>query len=120
MAADESLLADATEHVHQYCIDMNTLWGDEAPILDISKPEDVWRYVDLGTQLCVSRDHGSGRDVFVSLECNCAGEIEHGLQLVFRNGNEISKVGPFDGHVSNESAYADERLRGVVYKRVGH
>jgi len=56
----------------------------------------------------------------VSLECNCTWEIEHSLQLVFRNGNEISKVGPFDGHVSDESAYADERVRGVVYKRIGH
>jgi hypothetical protein len=76
-------------------------------------------YVDLGTELCVSRDHGAGRDVFVSLECNCAWEVEHGLQLVFRNGREISNVGPFDGHVSNESAYANERLKGVVYKRLG-
>jgi hypothetical protein len=120
MAADESLLAAATGHVHQYCIDMQTLWGEAAPTLDISKPADVWRYVDLGTQLSVSRDHDSGRDVFVSLECNCAWEIEHGLQLVFRNGNEITKVGPFDGPLSNESAYADERLRGVIYKRLGY
>ena len=119
LAADRTLLAGATQYVHQYCVDMQKLWGNEAPTLDISEPADVWRYVDLGTELCVSRDHGAGRDVFVSLECNCAWEVEHGLQLVFRNGREISKVGPFDGHVSNESAYANERLKGVVYKRLG-
>lgn len=51
LAADERLLGDATPYVHQYCVDMLTLWGDEVPMLDITKPADVWRYVDLGADL---------------------------------------------------------------------
>jgi len=119
LAASERLLLDATSHVHQYCRDMLTSWGDGAPNLPMQRPDDVWQHVNLGSVLVVSRDHGPGRDVFVSLECNCAWEIEHGLQLVFRNGCEVSKVGPYDGHVSNASAYDDDRLNGVVYKRLG-
>jgi len=118
LGATRRLLLDATPYVHQYCLEMLALWGDEAPQLAIERPEDVWQHVDLGGVLAVSRDYGSGRDVFVSLECNCAWEVEHGLQLVFKNGREISKVGPFDGHVSNASAYDDETLDGVIYKAV--
>lgn len=119
LAATDRLLTDATEYVHQYCLDMQKLWGDAAPLLDISKPSEVWKYVDLGTEVVVMRDHDAERNVFVLLECNCAWEPEHGLQLVFRNGNQISKVGPFDGHVSNESAFDDENLKGVIYRRIG-
>jgi len=95
---------------------MQNLAGDDAPRLQIDRPADVWRHVDLGSVLVVARDHGSGRDVFVSLESNCAWEVEHGLQLVFKNGREVSKVGPFDGHVSNASAYDDDALDGVIYR----
>jgi hypothetical protein len=118
LAATDRLLLDATDFVHQYCLDELADWGDDAPSIEMQRPADVWEYVDLGSVLILSRDHGRGRDVFASLECECAWEPEHGLQLVFRNGSEISKVGPFDGHVSNASAYDDDTLEGVVYKRL--
>jgi hypothetical protein len=114
--ATPSLVIEATSYVHQYCVEMLALWGEDAPNIDIQRPEDVWKHVDLGSELVVSRDHDPGRDTYVSLECNCAWEVEHGLQLVFRNGRQISKVGPFDGHVSNASAYDDDALVGVIYK----
>ncbi|WP_424556342.1 DUF6985 domain-containing protein [Streptacidiphilus pinicola] len=40
------------------------------------------------------------------LECECAWEPEHGLQIVFRRGCSVSKVGPFDSHLTNVSAFA--------------
>lgn len=116
--ASRSLLLDATPHVHEYCLDVLALWGDEAPELDVERPEDVWRHVELGNVLVLSRDSNAGRDVFVSLECGCAWDEEHGLQLVFANGRSISRVGPIDGDVSNTSAFDDPSLAGVVYKRI--
>jgi hypothetical protein len=118
LGATPSLLHEATGYVQQYCMEMLALWGDDAPKIDIKRPENVWDHVDLGNHLIVSRDHGPGRDIYVSLECSCAWEVEHGLQLVFENGRQISKVGPFDGHVSNASAYDDQTLRGVIYKSI--
>jgi hypothetical protein len=43
----------------------------------------------------------AGRDqrVYVSVECECDWEPEHGLQIVFRDGATVTKVGPYDGHV---------------------
>ncbi|MGC7101877.1 hypothetical protein ACPZ19_45000 [Amycolatopsis lurida] len=36
------------------------------------------------------------------------------LQLVFRDGRDVTKVGPYDGHLTNSAAYADDELDGVV------
>jgi len=63
----------------------------------------------------VSRRAYGDKGIYVSLECNCNWEPEHGLQLVFKNGSTIKKVGPYDGHLANSDAYADDRLENVVY-----
>jgi hypothetical protein len=55
-------------------------------------------------------DHGP-------LECECDWEPEHGLQIVFRDGREVTKVGPYDGHLTNSAAYANDDLDGIVYYR---
>ncbi|WP_420847686.1 DUF6985 domain-containing protein [Natronosporangium hydrolyticum] len=65
----------------------------------------------------VSRDPGRDQRVYVSIECECAWEPEHGLQIVFRDGAAVTKVGPYDGHLTNSAAYADDTLDGVVYRR---
>ena len=79
----------------------------------IRAPEDVWRHVQLGDELWVQRAQ-SGR-WFVSIECECDWEPEHGLQLVLEDGARVTKVGPYDGHLTNAAAYADPTLEGVVY-----
>jgi len=41
--------------------------------------------------------------VYFSIEGNCDWEEEHGLQLVFRDGTEVTKVGQYDGHLKTET-----------------
>ena len=41
---------------------------------------------------------------------------QHGLQIVFKDGRSVTKVGPYDGHLTNSNAYADASLDGVVYR----
>jgi hypothetical protein len=36
---------------------------------------------------------------------------------VWRDGKAITKVGRYDGHMTNSDAYADPELVGVVYVR---
>ena len=50
-----------------------------------------------------------------SVECGCDWEGEHGLQIVFKDGLVVNKVGAFDGHVTNSDAYGDPGLEDVVY-----
>jgi hypothetical protein len=64
------------------------------------------------------REHGD-EGVYVSLNCECDWEEEHGLQIVFKNGLKINKVGPYDGHLTNSDAYGDESLEETVYVRCG-
>lgn len=59
-----------------------------------------------------SKDHL----VYLSIDCGCDWEVEHGLQLVLRDGREITKVGPCNGHLTNADAYADPKLEHVIYR----
>jgi len=57
--------------------------------------------------------------VYVSVEYECDWEPEHGLQIVFRDGRTVTKVGPYNGHLTNNSAYGRPDLDDVVYHRPG-
>ncbi len=62
---------------------------------------------------------GTGdKGVYVSLECGCDWEQEHGLQIVFKNGLKVNKVGPFNDWLTNSDAYGDDSLEDVVYRSI--
>jgi Domain of unknown function (DUF6985) len=91
--------------------------GDDEWYVEIAGPQDVLDHIRFGGEPVVTRGkHGDPR-VYVSVECECDWEPEHGLQVVFRDDNTITKVGPYDGHLPNAAAYADDQLAGVVYRR---
>ena len=69
-------------------------WDDFEPI---ESADDVWSRVDLGDEPHVVRESSNGK-IYISLECNCDWEEEHGLQLVFEEGRRVSKLGEYDGH----------------------
>lgn len=114
LALDESVLRAAAVPVFEYYLDVrNGAGADE--LVSITDPDAVWDHVRPGNDVVVQRD---GR-VYISVECECAWELEHGLQIVFREGRSVTKVGPFDGHLTNASAFARDDLEDVVYHRVG-
>jgi hypothetical protein len=125
LAAGPEVLKAAQPHVVHYCEDILALYAKNPkagpPPMTLKKPGDVWSHVRFGDTLYVKRRNKGGAEdgVYLTLECNCDWEREHGLQLVFREGKEISRVGPFDGHLTNAAAYAKPALVGVVYKRIG-
>jgi hypothetical protein len=67
----------------------------------------------------IQRDRSGGGRMYVSIECECDWEPEHGLQIVLRDGRTVSKVGPYDGHLTNQSAYGRDDLAELVYCRIG-
>lgn len=117
LSSSFSVLQAAEQYVFQYYQDMNSNWNpnDDESIL-IGSPSEVWRHIALGTEPIVTRRAYGDRGIYVSLECNCDWEPEHGLQIVLKNGKVVTKVGPYDGHLSNADAYADEGLENVVYR----
>ena len=117
--ATPAILDAAQPHVVRYCQEMLEQYGcGERPDMTLARPSDVWSHVKFGNELHVSRraDGDAEDGIYLSLECNCAWEVEHGLQLVLRDGLTVSKVGPFDGHLTNADAFGDPSRVGVVYR----
>jgi uncharacterized protein DUF6985 len=116
LVPEANLLAQAQPHVTQYRDDILSL-EEAAPRYAMAEASAIWSQVRLGDTLYVTRRaEGDAEDgVYASLECNCDWEVEHGLQLVVRGGATISKIGPYDGHLTNADAFADRTLVNVVY-----
>jgi len=110
------ILKDAELHVFRYYQNCNSYWepGDD-DFLTIPSPGEVWKHVQFGSEPAFIRRARGDRGIYVSLECNCDWEPEHGLQIVFKDGLCVTKVGPFDGHLTNSDAYANDALEDVIY-----
>jgi hypothetical protein len=116
LSLDQSVLKDVESYVFQYYQDCNANWeADDDEFLVIVSPEDIWRHVHFGSEPVVTRRDDGDEGIYVSLECNCVWEEEHGLQIVFKNGLRVNKVGPYDGHLTNSDAYDDDSLEDVIY-----
>ena len=82
----------------------------------IRSAEELWAHVTLGPAPVIGRRRRGDRAIYISVECECAWEEEHGLELVFKNGLRINKLGSYDGHMTNSDAYGDPRLEDVIYR----
>lgn len=117
LALSPDALKAAEQHVFAYYKDCFSYWQPSDPeYVVIASPSDVWYHVQLGDAPMVTRRGYGDKGIYVSLECNCDWEPEHGLQIVFKNGERVTKIGPYDGHLTNSDAFADDRLENVVYR----
>ncbi|KGQ20588.1 hypothetical protein LF41_1125 [Lysobacter dokdonensis DS-58] len=116
LTAPFSVLRAAEQHVFQYYLDVNDNWDpSDAEYVSIASPSEVWQHIGLDAEPMVTRRAYGDRGIYVSLECSCAWEPEHGLQIVLKDGNVVNKVGPYDGHLTNSDAYADAAFENVIY-----
>lgn len=119
LACDFAVLKEAEQHVYRYYKDVNSHRDpSDDEFLSIASPSEVWRHVQFGREPMVTRRAYGDKAVYVSIECECDWEPEHGLQIVLRGGVHVVKVGPYDGHLTNSDACADRRLEDVVYKSI--
>jgi len=70
----------------------------------ISEESEVWEYVH-PTEIYVSRRHRGDQSIYISISAECDWEVEHGLQMVFRRGERLSRVSDQDGHLTHADAY---------------
>lgn len=116
---DSAALTAVEPHVLQYCNEMLALYeAADRPYVDIEHPSDVWKHVQFDSELLVTRreDDDEEDGIYFSLSCSCDWAREHGLVLVLRDGLAFTKVGPYDGHLTNADAYGDPSLQGVIFK----
>lgn len=102
LTMDAAALHAAAVPVFEYYRETVELVGfddPDEPMPVIADPDRVWEHVRIGDEVTVGRSPRDGR-VYVSVECECAWEAEHGLQIVFRDGATVTKVGPYDGSMT--------------------
>lgn len=94
--------------------------SDHEALWNLTDPGSIWNFVH-PTEIMVSRRHRRDKDIYIVVLCECDWEEEHGLQLVFRQGQILSRVSDQDGHLTRSDAYntSDEEdllLSGFVQK----
>ncbi|MEU5961976.1 hypothetical protein ABZ777_12305 [Micromonospora parva] len=114
---DDSVLKAAAPAIFDYYQDVVSEATDGAVPVTISNPDEVWAHIH-PVEAAVERDSFRDQHVYVTVECNCDWEPEHGLQIVLRDGRAVTKVGPYDGHLTNAAAFNRDDLEGVVYHRL--
>ena len=76
-------------------------------------PEEVWAHLQ-PTAIHVSRRHRRDQRVYVQITAECDWEPEHGLQIVYCEGNRLVRVSDQDGHLTHTDAYdlpeAEDRI----------
>ncbi len=69
-----------------------------------ASPERIWDHVH-PTDVYVSRRDRRDMAIYVQIAARCDWEPEHGLQIIYRDGNELSRVSGQDGHLTHTDAY---------------
>jgi hypothetical protein len=71
--------------------------------LGVEDPTRIWEHVT-PVEVHVRRRPLAERDFYIQIDCNCAWEKEHGLQIVYHHGSELVRVSDQDGHLTEEDA----------------
>jgi hypothetical protein len=109
-----NLLKQATEArayaeplIHQNCrnaIESAEWQGRDELAIATLNPSSVWRHLK-PTRVYIMRRVHNEMDIYATLSCECDWDAEHGLQLVFRQGKQLTRVGPEDGHLTDADAW---------------
>jgi hypothetical protein len=58
--------------------------------LNLSSKKDIWNFVNTGT--ITIQNWSEDETIYLCVSCGCNWEIEHGLQLSFKNGEKLVKA----------------------------
>ena len=70
----------------------------------IESEDDVWQHVH-PSDIYISRRHRRDRSIYISIAAECDWEREHGLQIVYKKGLELTRVSDQDGHLTHTDAF---------------
>lgn len=90
-----------------HCLDLlnDVEYGDEdVKLRQIKDKNIIWDYV-YPKEIFVARRHRRDENIYINLTCECEWEKEHGLQLVFRQGRQLTRISEQDGHLTESDAY---------------
>jgi uncharacterized protein VirK/YbjX len=82
-----------SEIVNNYYIE-TLKYGYTKP-LNIKTPQDIWNFL---TPIVITIQWDENGDFYLCISCECEWEGEHGLQLVFKDGQSLTRASGHDGH----------------------
>ncbi len=103
LALDSAARRAAGPYVFQNYRLMAEAVGADAVGCHIATPDDVWSHVH-PNEIFVRR-RSRDQIIYVNLTAECDWEPEHGLQIIYRRGNQLSRVSEQDGHLAHADAY---------------
>ena len=104
-ALDRSALDAATPALFAHYTAIREAIGEEEWFPQLTR-DTIWEHVQFRPDgLFLTEEDGRW---YVVWENECEWEPEHGLQLVFRNGAEITRISDYDGHPTHESAWGPD------------
>ncbi|MEM6378368.1 MAG: hypothetical protein AAF705_09150 [Bacteroidota bacterium] len=93
--------------VYKNCMDFLHAIGfeeEDQALWDIKDANEIWKFV-YPSEIYVSRRRYKEQDIYVQICCECDWEQEHGLQIVLRQGKQVTRVSSQDGHLTEADAY---------------
>lgn len=102
MTPEDRLAGSAAvlKNCHDYLEAIGAQLPEDLAMAAITDATEIWRHVS-NEAIEIVRDGSAGEpSIYVAFTCECAWEPEHGLQLVYRNGNELTRVSAQDGWVT--------------------
>ncbi|MES2072966.1 MAG: hypothetical protein V4488_21615 [Pseudomonadota bacterium] len=94
----------AAPHILEAYRSAVTEMAPDKPACVIASASEAWQHVQ-PEEVRVCRRQQGDRKVYVQVVADCDWDHEHGLQLVFRAGRELSRVSIFDDHLTYADAY---------------
>ncbi|GGX47951.1 DUF6985 domain-containing protein [Undibacterium squillarum] len=120
LSAGPDMLRAAQQHIYYYYLDCAKLAKSEKrDCPEIQHAAQLWDHLEFGAEILVRRRSDAEQGVYLVLECDCDWNEEDGLQIVFREGNRVSRVSAFDDFLSNQEVYGIAELDSIVYQSPG-
>jgi hypothetical protein len=117
LSLDATALKEAEGYVFQYYKDCEQAWKSfDDEFKPVKSPSDIWKHVGLGGEPRVFRSRTGDKEIYISISCGCDWEPEHGMEIVFKDGRKLVKVGPCDGNPTNTNAAGNDSLETPIYK----
>jgi hypothetical protein len=94
----------ASEHLFQHYQRYASIMDDEDLGCWPEKAEDIWPHI-VPSAITLARRGRRDTHVYVRIEAECAWDPEHGLQIIYRSGHQLSRVSEQDGHLTHSDAF---------------
>jgi len=104
---DMSYKDELEKHMFEFYTRVKQYETSSNRIVSIASPNDIWKHITTNSMVIKIQDNS----VYIQIELDCDWDAEHGMQIVYRDGDQLVRVGENDGNCVADEYYRDE---GVV------